>query len=122
MGGGGEIEVVVVAAGRVEGGVAVGAAGVGLEVGADGEDGAARAAEDGGLVPFGLRPGFDGMVGEGVVAVFAGVKEAAAFHFDGNDVERRVVVKTTGLGIEIQTVDFWSGGRHGMRKSSEGKE
>lgn len=91
----------VIAAGGVEGGVAGGAAGVGLEVGGDGEGGAAHTAEDGWFVEFGWGPGFDGMAGEGVVAVFAGVEEAAAFHFDGDDIERGMVVKAAGLGIEI---------------------
>jgi hypothetical protein len=55
------------------------------------------------------------MVGEGVVAVFAGVEEAAAFHFDSDDVERRVVMETAGLGIEIQAADIGSGWRHWMK-------
>ena len=60
------------------------------------------------FVPFGLRPGHEGMVGESVVAVFAGVEEAAAFHFDGDDVERGVVVEAAGLRVEIQAVDVGS--------------
>lgn len=112
---------VVIAAGGVEGGVARGTAGVGLEVGGDGELGAAGTAEDGLVVPFGLRPGLDGMVGEGIVAVFAGVVEAAASHFDSDDVERRVVMKTAGLGIEIQATDIGSGWRHWMKGGSRVK-
>jgi hypothetical protein len=106
---------VVITAGGVEGGVARGTAGVGLEIGGDGELGTAGTAEDGLVVPFGLRPGLDGMVGEGVVAVFAGVVEAAASHFDSDDVERRVVMETAGLGIEIQAADIGSGWRHWMK-------
>ena len=111
----------VISAGGVEGGVARGAAGVGLEVGEDGELGAAGTAEDGLVVPFGLRPGLDGMVGEGVVAVFAGVVEAAAFHFDSDDVEWRVVMETAGLGIEIQAADIGSGWGHWMKGVSRVK-
>ena len=92
---------VVIAAGGVEGSVAVGADGIGREVGGDGESGAAGATLDGGLVKFGGGPGLEGMVGEGVVAILAGVEEAAAFHFDGDDVEGGVVVEAAGLGIEI---------------------
>jgi|GEM_PF-6528752 len=103
---------VMVAAGRVEGGVARGAAGVALEVGGDGKLGATGAAEYGLFMPFGLGPGFDGVVGEGVVAVFTGVEEAAAFHFDGDDVERGVEVKAAGLGIEMEAMDFWGEWRH----------
>ncbi|MGB8475156.1 MAG: hypothetical protein WCE61_13815 [Candidatus Acidiferrum sp.] len=103
---------VVVAAARVERSVAVWAAGVAIEVSGDREYGTAGAAEDGWFEPFGYGPGLERMVGKGVVAVFAGVIEAAAFHFDGDDVERRVVMEAAGLWIEIQAVDFWNGRRH----------
>ena len=99
---------VVVAAGGVEGGVAMRADRIALKIGGDGEKGVAGAAEDGLFVPFGLRPRLEGMIGEGVVAVFAGVEEAAAFHFDGDDVERGVVVEAAGLRVEIQAVDVGS--------------
>jgi len=111
----------VIAAGGVEGGVTRGTPGVGLEVCGDGELGAAGTAEDGLVVPFGLRPGLDGMVGEGVMAVFAGVVEAAASHFDSDDVERRVVMETAGLGIKIQAADIGSGWRHWMKGGSRVK-
>ena len=48
------------------------------------------------------------------MAVFAGLVEAATFHFDGDDVERGMVMKATGLGIEIQAADIGSGLRHLM--------
>jgi hypothetical protein len=60
-------------------------------------------------VPFGEGPGFDGVVGQGVVAVFAGVVGGAAFHFDGDDVGGAVVVETAGLRIEVEAADFGSG-------------
>jgi hypothetical protein len=85
--GGFEIEMMVVAAGGIEGGVARGAAGIALKIGGNGEDGAAGAAEDGGFVEFCGGPGDEGVVGESVVAIFAGVEKSAAFHFDGDDVE-----------------------------------
>jgi len=97
---------VMVAAGGVEGSLASGAAGVALEVLGDGEFGAAGSAEDGGLVPFGLRPDLDGMTGEGNMAILAGVVEAAALHLDGDDVSEVVVVEAAGLRIEVQSVDF----------------
>ena len=108
---------IVVAAGGVERGMARGAAGVALEVGGDREDGVAGTAEDGGFLPFGLGPGIEGMVGEGVVALFAGVEEAAAFHFDGDDVEWGMVVEAAGLGVEMEAVDFECG--HGMGEEGE---
>jgi hypothetical protein len=58
-----EIEMVVVAASGVEGGLARGAAGVGLKIGGDGKFGAAGTAKDGLVVPFGLRPGLNGVAG-----------------------------------------------------------
>jgi hypothetical protein len=52
--GDGEIEMVVVAATGVEGGVAVGAGGVGMEVGGDGELGVAGSAR---MLAFAIRGG-----------------------------------------------------------------
>jgi hypothetical protein len=97
---------IMVTATRIERGVAVKAAGIIAEVVRDGKGGAARAAEDSKLVPFRLGPGLERMVGERIVAVFTGVEEAAAFHFDGDDVERRVVMEAAGLRIEIQAANF----------------
>jgi hypothetical protein len=54
------------------------------------------------------------MGGEGLVAVFAGVVDAAAFHFDGDDVERGVVMEAAGLGIELEAADFGDEWRHWM--------
>jgi len=97
---------VVVTAGGVKSSVAVGADGVGPEVGGNRQLGTAGAAENGLVVPFGLRPKFDGVIGEGLVAIFAGVVGGAAFHFDGDDVGRAVVMEAAGLGIEIETANF----------------
>ncbi len=110
---------VVVAAGGVEGRVAVGADGIASEVGGDGEYGAAGAAEDAGFVEFGGGPGLEGMIGEGVVAILAGVKEAATFHFDGDDVERGVVMEAAGLRIEMEAADVGVRGRHGLNERGE---
>jgi len=41
---------------------------------------------------------------KGSVAVFARVILTTTFHFDGNDVERRVVMATTCLRIQIDAV------------------
>jgi len=107
---------VVAAASGVEGGPAGGAARVALKVLGDGEFGAAGTAEDGRLVPLGLRPDLDGMAGEGDVAILAGVIESAALHLDGDDVGGAVVVEAAGLGIEVQSADFWSFCWHGEPK------
>jgi hypothetical protein len=102
----GEIEVVMVAAPRVEGGMARGANRVAFEIGGDCQLGAAGSAENGLEVPFGLGPDFNRMAREGIVAILAGVVDAAAFHFDRDDVERGVVMEAAGLGIEVQAEDF----------------
>jgi hypothetical protein len=39
------------------------------------------------------------------VAVFAGIKDAAAFHFDGDDIHWESVMSTAGLGINIDSAD-----------------
>ncbi len=97
---------VMVAAGGVEGSVAGGAAGIAMKVLGNGEFGAAGSAEDGGLVPLGLRPDLDGMAGQGRMAILASVIEAAALHPDCDNVGGAVVVEATGLGIEVQSADF----------------
>ena len=84
----------------------MGAAVAGGEVFADGELVAAEAAEDGRGVVGGGGPGLDGVVGEGVVTVFAGVEEAAAGHLHGDDVEGGVVVEAAGLRVELEAVDL----------------
>jgi hypothetical protein len=53
------------------------------------------------------------------MAIFAGVVGPAAFHFDGDDVERGVVVEAAGLGIEVEAVDFGGECRHWMGGSEE---
>jgi hypothetical protein len=42
------------------------------------------------------------VVGQGVVAIFASVVDAAAFRFDGDDVGGAMVVEAAGLGIEVE--------------------
>lgn len=50
------------------------------------------------------RPNPNFVSSEGGVAVFARVILTTAFHFDGNDVERRVVVAATRLRVQIDAV------------------
>ena len=96
-----KIEMVMVAAARVEGGLTSWAARVAFEVGGDCQLGAAGSTKNGLLVPIGVGPDFNRMAREGIVAMLAGVVDAAAFHFDGDDVERGVVVEAAGLGVEV---------------------
>jgi hypothetical protein len=96
-----EIEMVVVAAAWIESCMTMRAAGIGLDIGRDGDFGAAGSAQDSLRLPFGLRPGFEGVVGKGAVAILAGIVGGAAFHLDGDDVEGGVVVEAAGLGVEV---------------------
>lgn len=109
----GEVKAVVIAAGGVKGGAAMRAAGVAIEILGDGESPAARSAKNRMLVPFRARPRFQRVAGESVVAILAGVEEAAAAHLDGDDVESGVVVGTARLRIELQAVD--EGSHRGIR-------
>jgi hypothetical protein len=59
------------------------------------------------FVEFGGGPGLNGMAGESDMAVLAGVKETAALHLDGDDVQRGMVVEAAGLRIELKAEDFW---------------
>lgn len=102
----GEIEMMVIAAGGVEGGVAMGAAGITLKIGGDGKCRTTIAAENCLFVPLRFGPGFDAVVGKSVMAVFTSVVDAAALHLDCDDIELGVVMKAAGLGIEIEAVDF----------------
>lgn len=65
------------------------------------------------FVEFGGGPGLNGMASKSDVAVLAGVKETAALHLDGDDVQRGKVVEAAGLRIELKTEDFWSKSAHG---------
>ena len=49
------------------------------------------------LIPFTLRPNCNRMIGEHLVAIFAGIVEAATFHLDSDDVSRAVIMLATGL-------------------------
>ena len=72
-------------------------------------------------MPFGLRPRREGMACQGVVAILAGVISGAAFHFDGDDVEGRVVVEAASLGVEFEAVDLGCGWQHGVAEGPTGK-
>jgi hypothetical protein len=103
-----EVEMVVVAAARIEGCMAMRAARIGLEIGRDGDFGTAGSAKNGRSVPFSFGPGLEGVASQGVVAVFAGVVGGATFHLDGDDIERGVVVEAAGLGVELEAEDLGS--------------
>ncbi|HTQ61781.1 MAG TPA: hypothetical protein VMI32_16280 [Candidatus Solibacter sp.] len=61
---------------------------------------------------FGGEPRLEGMIGQGIMAMFASVVEATAFHSDGDDIERGMVVEAAGLWIELEAEDCWRRERH----------
>lgn len=83
-----------------------------MKVDGNGERRTASAAENGFVVPLALRPHDDRMIGKREVAILAGVEKAAAFHLDGDDVGRAVVVEATGLRVKMEAEDVGRGGRH----------
>jgi hypothetical protein len=73
----------------------------------NGELGAAGATQYCLLVPFALRPNLNRVAGEGLVGILAGVVDAAAFRLDRNNVGWSVLVRTPGLGIEVDATHRW---------------
>ena len=72
-------------------------------------------------VPFGWGPGLDGVVGQGVVTIFAGIVDAATFHLDGDNVGGAMVVEAAGFWIKVESRDFGRECRHG-RSTGSGEE
>lgn len=103
-----KVEVIVVAAAGIEGRIALRTAIATVHVFVDGQDRSAGAAENGALLPFACGPKSNGMTGEGVMTIFAGVEKAAALHLYGDDVHGKMVVSAAGLGVEVDAADvFW---------------
>lgn len=64
------------------------------------------AAQDRVLGPLGPRPDFDRMVSQSLVALLAGVVDAAAFHLDRDNVENGSIVSAARLRIQIDSANF----------------
>jgi hypothetical protein len=62
------------------------------------------------------------VVSEGGVAVFAGVVDGAAFHFDGHDIGGAMIVQAASLQIEVEAADFGSGWEHVRRRIENNRE
>jgi hypothetical protein len=60
------------------------------------------------VVPLLRRPNLNRMACQSIMAIFAGVVDAAALHPDGNDVQGRVVVSTARLRIQSNAAHFMS--------------
>ena len=94
---------VVVAATRIETRTARWAARFALHVFCDAQVRAAVAAQNYFLRPFLSRPRLDRMSGQRVMAILARVKFAAALHLDRYDVRRPVIMRATGLAVEVNS-------------------
>jgi hypothetical protein len=68
---------------------------------------AARAAQHRPLSPLRPRPRFDCMAGQRLMAILAGVVNAAALHLDGDNVESCPVMRAARLRIEIDPPNLW---------------
>jgi len=88
---------IVVTTPRIELRTASRAARFALHVLEYGQHCAARATKNRLLVPFTLGPDCNRMIGERLVAIFAGIVKAATFHLDSDDVSRSVIMLATSL-------------------------
>jgi hypothetical protein len=52
------------------------------------------------------RPSFNGMAGQRIVTVLAGIVDQAALHLDGDDIQSRVIVNAARLGIDLDATDY----------------
>ena len=75
----------------------------------------AGAAHYRGLIPLLYGPDLNRMVFKGIVAIFAGIVLPTALHLDGNDIDRRVVMSTARLRIQLNAEYVWSRLVHGYR-------
>jgi hypothetical protein len=65
-------------------------------------------------VPLGGRPGLNHVISQGVVAVFARKVETATLHLDRDYIDLRIIVGTSGLRVDIHTVNFGGSGLHAL--------
>jgi hypothetical protein len=94
------------AAAGIEGGIAIWALIAARHVLRDAQLVSAGTAENRRLVPLLLQPDLNRVVGQRLVALLAGVINAAAFHPDGDDVEPGSVMSAAGRRIEIDPTNF----------------
>jgi hypothetical protein len=74
----------------------------------------AHAAKYGRPVPLGGRPGLNRVISQGVVAVFTRKVETATLHLDRDYIDLRIMVGTSGLRVDIHTVNFGGSGLHAL--------
>src|SRR5271156_5016701 len=96
-----EVRLVMIATSGIEGNATIGAPVATCQVLRNAELISADPTEHSGLAQFCLRPDFDGMVCQDLVALFAGVISAAALHLDSKNVEIGSAVSAARLSVEI---------------------
>ena len=66
----------------------------------------ANSTQYGEFIPLRNWPYLKSMVLQGIVAVLACVEKATAFHLDCDNVDLRVIVRTSRLRVYVDSVDF----------------
>ena len=98
-----KIKMMMVPAPRIETRAALRAARFTLHILRDTQLRAALAAQNCFLRPLLPRPRLDRMPSQSVMAILARVKFAAALHLDRYDVRRPVIMRATGLAVEVNS-------------------
>jgi hypothetical protein len=75
----------------------------------------AASAQHGGLIPIAFGPHLYWMASQCVMAILAGVVDAATLHLDRNDVLRLAVVSAASLRIEADSAHIGLSIGHGYR-------
>jgi hypothetical protein len=92
-----------------------------LHVLMDGQLRAANSAKYCLLVPLGPRPNLNGVIGEGVVALFARIVNATTFHLYSDDVGGSVIMLATGLRIKVDAAHVRMIWKHGANQEKRGR-
>src|SRR3569832_2210064 len=100
-----EIELVMLAAAGIEPCAAMGTAVLAIKIIPRTHLVPAAAAQHGRLTPFRLRPDLGRVTGQRIMAGPAGVIDPAAFHFYRDHIQRRMPVRATCFGVEIDATN-----------------
>lgn len=99
---------VVFRAAGIEGGRTLGTGIARVEILSHRHSTPARPAQDGLLPELFARPYCWRMIRDLRVALEARIPTPATLEFDRNNIERRMPMRATGLGIDLDTVDFYT--------------
>src|SRR5579863_6377560 len=98
-----KVKMMMRAASRIERGTALWTSRFAFQIRADRQLRAASSAQNRPLLPLAPRPHLNRVPRQSDVAILAGVVHPATFHFDGDNVRRRVIVQATRLRVEINS-------------------